>query len=120
MDILVVLFKDDELQDILNICPGISYLDDKDIYLKLAYLKKLNLNDKEIRDVIYTNPHFLESSSFIRLDEYFKGLDIKELVIKYPFIFDYDVLEIDNVIKKLNIRKDDIIYNPLILESFYS
>ena len=103
MDILLEMFNEEEINDILWENKNISNLSNDDIKKNINILKTYGCNDKIIRNIILSNPYYLS-----RLPEDINGLIIKlkalrinnfsSLFDSYPTLLNKDSYEIDEFI----------------------
>ena len=117
-----------EIADMMKICPEISILTHDEIYYNIELLKKIDLQDCEIKDILIANP-FILNRSYIDMHNLIIKLssigieDIDSLIIINPFLLNKDAYEIDeyihsNMERGFNIKMsiDALIDNPYILE----
>lgn len=129
MNILYDLeIKDDEIINMVSQCPVISELTEEEIMVKVEILKQIGCNDKHIRNILSSNPYYLD-----RLDT--DVINLIKCLIKYkfeciyllldsnPYILNKDAFEIENYIsdrikqgESLEDVVDDLDSNPFLFE----
>lgn len=129
MNILYDLeIKDDEIINMVSQCPVISELTEEEIMVKVEILKQIGCNDKHIRNILSSNPYYLD-----RLDT--DVINLIKCLIKYkfeciyllldsnPYILNKDAFEIENYIsdrikqgESLEDIVDDLDSNPFLFE----
>ena len=96
---------EDELNDMIMICPSIRDLEDEEIISKIKILEYIGCNERDIKNIILTNPHYLDriNSDIIKLINRLKELKFSTLYLLLeanPYILNLDVFEIDEYIDK--------------------
>jgi len=94
-----------EFKNLLDLCPEISKLTNKEINKNIEILKYLKLSIIEIKEIIMINPFYLNRiyEDIVKLINSFIEIGIEEinsLIIKNPFILNKDDYEIKNFIDK--------------------
>ena len=117
-----------DMKNMLDLVPDIINIDDNDINEKIEILKYIGCTDRHIRNIIISNPIYLEriNSDVINLINYLNECGFSNLNILFdtnPYFLNYDVFEIrDYISKQLNLSKelkdiiDDIESNPYVID----
>ncbi len=118
MEILYNLgMGDSDINAMLELCPNIKDMSSKEIEEKVYLLQKLECTEKQIRNIIISNPMYLDRTNgdIIELVRKLMSLNISCLNIvfdSYPYLLNKDAFEIDEYIKqeiKMGKTIDDII-----------
>ena len=93
------------IKSMLEICPNIKEMSRKEAEQKVFILKKLNCSKEEIRNIISSNPNYLDRTNGEILDLIKKLVDsnfktINILLDSNPYILNLEPFEIDEYIKK--------------------
>jgi len=100
--------NDSDIKEMIYSNPEILYLDKEEIIALVNILIKINCSEKQIRNILLTNPFYLSRciSDIKELIKRFNELNLKTLNILFdtnPWLLNKDVFEIDNYInKKIN------------------
>lgn len=96
--------NEDELKNILEICPNVKDISKEEIKNKINILESIGCNERHIRNIIISNPMYLDLIN----EDIFKlinrlleiGFDTLNLLFdSNPYILNLDSFEIDNYIK---------------------
>ena len=120
--------SEEQIIEIININSNISYLNLEEILKSIKILKDISCSDKTIKDIILTNPFYLNRSiddvlNLINKLMDFGIKDISSLIENNPFLLNKDAFEIDEFVKfKMDSGKskkeiiDEFITNPYIID----
>ena len=116
------------ISQMIEICPNIKELGDEEILQKIEILKKVNCDDIQIRNIVSSNPMYLDRSNtdVNKLINKMKDIGFSTLNILFdgnPYILNLDEFEIENYIKErenngeqLEDIVDDMDSNPYLFE----
>ena len=116
------------ISQMIEICPNIKELGDEEILQKIEILKKVNCDDIQIRNIVSSNPMYLDRSNtdVNKLINKMKDVGFSTLNILFdgnPYILNLDEFEIENYIKErenngeqLEDIVDDMDSNPYLFE----
>lgn len=98
-------FNDNDIKNMLEICPNIQYLTDEEILANIEILKSINCNDRHIRNILISNPFYLDKNNedIINLIKKLKEINIENINLLFdsnPFLLSKDAYEIDEYINK--------------------
>lgn len=117
-----------DLKNMLDLVPDILNMGDNDINEKIEILKYVSCTDRQIRNIIVSNPIYLDriNSDVINLINYLNECGFSNLNLLFdtnPYFLNYDVFEIkDYISKQINLDKelgdiiDDIESNPYVID----
>lgn len=120
--------SDNDIKNMLEQVPSIMDFSREEIDEKVEILKYVNCNDRQIRDIIASNPYYLDriNNDVLKLISYLKKIGFNSLNLLFesnPYFLNYDVFEIEEYIdKRINDGMDilDIIdeidSNPYIID----
>jgi len=106
MDILYNLgIEEQDIHNMIEQCKEIKDLTDKEIAYKIYLLKELNCNERHIKNILISNPYYLNriNKDIINLINKLINLGfecINILLDSNPYILNIDDFEIDNYINK--------------------
>jgi hypothetical protein len=118
MDELINLgFSDMDLKSILEQCPNIMGISNEEVLGLIEILKYLGCEDRHIRNIIISNPYYLERNSVdvLKLIKYFKEINFSNLNLLFdsnPFLLNKDDFEIRGYVSdrlSMGMLLDDII-----------
>lgn len=128
MDYLFNFVNDHEIKYISEIYPEILELDNQKIINSIEILKKVNCNERHIKNIILSNPFYFDRSSedivnlINRLIE-IGIININLLFDSNPFLLNKDSYEIDKYLKeeikkgkKIDDVVDELESNPYIID----
>lgn len=108
MDILFNLgISDSDLKFMLEQCPCIIDMDDNEINEKISILKYVGCNDRHIKNIIISNPYYLDrmTDDILKLIGYLKQLGFSSINLLFdsnPYLLNKDSFEVrDYVDEKL-------------------
>ena len=119
---------EENIKNMLEIYPEIKGLDDNDIIRNINILKDLNCNDSQIRNILISNPFYLDRNieDINNLIKFLIKIGLNNLNLLFdsnPYLLNKDTYEInENKEKELKKEKniDDIIdeleINPFIID----
>ena len=129
MDMLYKLgLEEKEIYEMIERCKDIKDLTEEEIEQKILLLKKLDCNERHIRNIIVSNPDYLNrtNSDVIKLINKLFILDfdcINILLDSNPYILNKDDFEVEGYIKnrlengeKLEDIVDDLNSNPILFD----
>lgn len=126
MEILYRLgIGDTDIKSMLEVCPDIKELNNEEIEEKIILLEKLECTEKQIRNIIISNPMYLDrlNEDIIALVNKLISLGLSSLNIvfdSYPYLLNKDVFEIEEYIKVQEGNLEDIIdkleSNPYLID----
>ena len=101
--------NDIDINNMIEQVPMIMDMDSNEISEKVDILKYILCDDRQIRDIISSNPYYLDriSSDVLKLINYLYKLGFNSLNLLFesnPYFLNYDVFEIEEYVNK---RKDD-------------
>ena len=111
MDKLLELgLNEEDLKDIIDIDEDISSLEDNEISEKIKILQNINCDDKEIRNIIISNPEYLTNitEEILNVISKLKELNIENLNIVFdsnPWLLNISVDEINDALKDKDLTK---------------
>lgn len=120
--------NDNNIKDMVDLCPIIKNTDDETIIKNIEILKKIECNDKQLKNILISNPFFLMKSSedISDLITKLKELKVNNLNLLFdsnPFLLNKEVYEIDEYIdKSVKLGKslinavDELESNPYIID----
>jgi len=120
--------NNNDINTMLEICPTIKDLTNDEILTNIKILKSINCNDRHIKNIIISNPMYLNrlSDDIIFLINKLKQLNISNINLLFdtnPFLLNKDAYEIDEYInfeikkgKELEDIIDEFESNPYIID----
>ena len=117
-----------DLRNMLYVVPNIVDMSDKEIDDKIDILKYVGCNDRHIKNIIISNPGYLDrvNSDLLKLINYLNTNGFSNLNLLFdsnPYFLNYDVFEVRNYInKQINLGKnmtdiiDEIESNPYVMD----
>lgn len=101
--------SEDDIKNMLEQNSNIFNMSGDMIKEKIDILRYINCNERHIKNIIISNPEYLErdSSDILKLIKYLNDMGFTLLNLLFesnPYFLNYDVFEIRNYINK---RKDD-------------
>ena len=92
------------ISEMIEVCPNIKELSEIEILEKIEILKKINCNNIQIRNIVSSNPMYLDRSNtdVNKLIEKMNEVGFSTLNILFdgnPYILNLDAFEIENYIK---------------------
>ena len=119
--------EEKDLLEMIKTCNEIKELEDEEIISKINLLKDLDCTNKQIRNILITNPFYLDriETDIIKLIKTLLELGFKDLNILFdsnPNILNKDSFEIDNYIEEKISEKsleeiiDDLDSNPYLFD----
>ena len=118
----------DTINQMIEMCPNIKELSKDEILNKIAILNKIGCNAMQIRDIISSNPRYLDrlDSDIDKLVKKLKEFGFTRLELLFdgnPYILNLDDFEIENYIKNREAngeKQEDIVdemeANPILFE----
>ena len=119
---------EENIKNMLEIYPEIKGLDDNDIIRNINILKDLNCNDSQIRNILISNPFYLDRNieDINNLIKFLIKIGLNNLNLLFdsnPYLLNKDTYEINEYLEK-ELKKekniDDIIdeleINPFIID----
>ena len=93
------------ISQMIEVCPNIKELSESEILEKIEILKKINCNDIQIRNIVSSNPMYLDRSNtdVNKLIKKMNEVGFSTLNILFdgnPYILNLDAFEIENYIKE--------------------
>ena len=93
------------ISQMIEVCPNIKELSEKEILEKIEILKKINCSNIQIRNIVSSNPMYLDRSNtdVNKLIEKMNEVGFSTLNILFdgnPYILNLDAFEIENYIKE--------------------
>ena len=93
------------ISQMIEVCPNIKELSEKEILEKIEILKKINCSNIQIRNIVSSNPMYLDRSNtdVNKLIEKMNEVGFSTLNISFdgnPYILNLDAFEIENYIKE--------------------
>ena len=93
------------ISQMIDVCPNIKELNEMEILEKIEILNRISCNDIQIRNILSSNPMYLDRSiaDVNNLINKMNELGFSTLNISFdgnPYILSLDAFEIDNYIKK--------------------
>jgi len=100
--------SEEEICDMMEMCPEIGEMEVRDLLDKITLLKEVNCDDDQIRDIIASNPFYLDRfdtdvrKTFAQLRQYgFERID--EMLEGDPYLLNLDDFEIiDHIQRELD------------------
>lgn len=120
MEILYNLgISDDDIKFMLEQCPNIIDMDENEINEKLDILRYVGCNERHIKNIITSNPYYLDriTDDVLKLIGYLKQIGISSINLLFdsnPYFLNNDAFEIRDYIDKRLIKGDlleDIVDN---------
>lgn len=120
--------NDNDLRFMLEQAPGIFNMSREELNNKLDMLKYVGCTDRHIKNIIVSNPNYLDriDNDILKLISYLKKNGFKDINLLFdtnPYFLNYDVFEIEDYINKqvisgMNIEEiiDVIEENPYVIE----
>lgn len=120
--------SDDEFRFILEQVPNIRNMKELEINEKIGILSYVGCANRHIKNIIVSNPYYLERSNddILRLIKYLRDIGISGLYLLFdmhPYLLNKDAFEIRNYVNdRINRGElledivDDIESNPYIIE----
>ena len=92
------------INQMIEVCPNIKELSESEILEKIEILKKINCNNIQIRNIVSSNPMYLDRSNtdVNKLIKKMNEVGFSTLNILFdgnPYILNLDAFEIENYIK---------------------
>ena len=100
MEILFELgISDNDIKNMLEQCPDIMDMDYNEIRDKIDILRYIECNDRHIRNIIVSNPYYLDriNNDILKLIMYLKEIGISCINLLFdsnPYLLNRDVFEI--------------------------
>ena len=93
------------INQMIEACPNIKELSEREILEKIEILKKINCNNIQIRNIVSSNPMYLDRSNtdVNKLIEKMNEVGFSTLNILFdgnPYILNLDAFEIENYIEE--------------------
>ena len=93
------------ISQMIEVCPNIKELGEREILEKIEILKKINCNDIQIRNIVSSNPMYLDRSNtdVNKLIKKMNEVGFSTLNILFdgnPYILNLDAFEVENYIKE--------------------
>ena len=93
------------ISQMIEVCPNIKELSEKEILEKIEILKKINCSNIQIRNIVSSNPMYLDRSNtdVNKLIEKMNEVGFSTLNILFdgnPYILNLDAFEIENYIEE--------------------
>ena len=93
------------ISQMIEVCPNIKELSEREILEKIEILKKVNCNNIQIRNIVSSNPMYLDRSNtdVNKLIKKMNEVGFSTLNILFdgnPYILNLDAFEIENYIKE--------------------
>lgn len=108
--------SEDTIKSMIEMCPNILELTDKEIEEKISILKSINVDENMLRNIISSNPMYLDRINgdiFSLLNKLYNlgFTSLNTLIDANPYILNLDAFEIENYINKrlTNESLDEII-----------
>lgn len=120
--------SDDDIKNMLEQCPEIMEMSETEIREKIEILTYVECNDRHIRNIIASNPYYLDrfNSDVLKLISYLKEIGVSNLNLLFesnPYLLNKDAFEIREYIdtrKKDGMELEDIVdefeSNPYIID----
>lgn len=120
--------EEKDLLEMIKICSEIKELDDEEIISKINILKTINCSDKQIRNILISNPSYLDrlDDDILKLIKKLLNLGFENLDLLFdsnPHVLNKDDFEIGEYIrenqekgKSLEDIIDDLDSNPYIFD----
>ena len=121
-------FTDMEIKNILELCPETKTLTDEEILINIEILKRIKCNDRQIKNIISSNPYYLnrgleDISGLINKLINIGITNVNLLFDSNPYLLNKDAYEIDEYIKieqdkgkDIEDIKDELESNPYIID----
>lgn len=103
-ELLKIGISDKTIKQMKELCPDIIELNNNEIIEKIELLKSINCNENQIKNIISSNPYYLDRSNMDieKLTNKLLELGFENLSILFesnPYILNLDAFEIDKYIK---------------------
>ena len=120
--------NDNDLKFMLEHVPNIFDMSRKEICDKIDILKYVECTDRQIKNIIVSNPNYLDriDNDILKLINYLKQIGFKNIDLLFdsnPYFLNYDVFEIEDYVnkrvmegKKIEDIIDEIEDNPYIID----
>ena len=120
--------SESDIKNMIELVPEIYNMDEEDINNKIDILKYVECSDRHIRNIIVSNPMYLDRTDdgVLRLISYLKKVGFSNINLLFdsnPYFLNYDVFELEDYInKQVNLGKsidvvvDEIEDNPYVIE----
>lgn len=120
--------SENDVKNMVELVPEIYDMSDEDINNKIDILKYVECNDRHIRNIIVSNPMYLDRTDdgVLRLISYLKKVGFSNINLLFdsnPYFLNYDVFEIkDYIDKQVNLGKtidmvvDEVEDNPYVID----
>ena len=120
--------NDNDLRFILEQVPNIFYMNREEVCNKINILKYVGCTDRQIKNIIVSNPNYLDriDNDILKLINYLKQIGFKNIDLLFdsnPYFLNYDVFEIEDYVnkrvmegKKIEDIIDEIEDNPYIID----
>lgn len=113
----------ENIKDMIDMNPSIIELTNSELENKIQVLKSINCTDKQIKNIIVSNPKYLCRSdddilNLIKKLLKLKMTNINLLLDSNPYLLNKDAYEIDEFIKQNNISDivNELEINPFIMD----
>lgn len=122
--------NEDTIRFMLEQCNNIINMSDEEIEEKINILTYVGCNERYIKNIIVSNPYFLDriNDDVLKLISYLKEIGIKNINLLFdsnPYFLNKDVFEIEDYINDRLEKKEclediieDIENNPYIIEEY--
>lgn len=119
--------EEKDLLEMIKTCNEIKELEDEEIISKINLLKDLDCTNKQIRNILITNPFYLDriETDILKLIKTLLELGFKDLNILFdsnPYILNKDSFEIEDYIEEKKSEQsleeiiDDLDSNPYLFD----
>ena len=120
--------NDNDLRFMLEQVPNIFYMNSEEVCNKINILKYVECTDRQIKNIIVSNPNYLDriDNDILKLINYLKQIGFKNIDLLFdsnPYFLNYDVFEIEDYVnkrvmegKKIEDIIDEIEDNPYIID----
>lgn len=120
--------SENDVKNMIDLVPDIYDMSEDDINNKIDILKYVECNDRHIRNIIVSNPMYLDRTDdgVLRLISYLKKVGFSNINLLFdsnPYFLNYDVFEVEDYIdKQVNLGKsidmvvDEIEDNPYVID----
>lgn len=120
--------KDEEIKKMLKQCPNILDMEDYEIREKIEILIFVGCNDRYIRNIIVSNPHYFNrlNNDILKLIGYLKEIGLSDIDLLFdanPYLLDKDAFEIKDYVNcrlENGITLEDVVNeidsNPYIID----
>ena len=101
--------NDSDIKNMLEQVPSIMDMSSSEVCEKIDILKYVMCNDRQIKDIISSNPYYLDriNGDVLKLINYLQMLGFSNLNLLFdsnPYFLNYDVFEIEEYVNK---RRND-------------